>query len=357
MGQMPAERNLRIDMLRGIAILLVFLGHTISGCTVEGTNNVLFNIIWSLQMPLFILISGYVTCYSKPLNNRYVLFQYIFKRTVAYMIPWVVWTLVVRGLVLGDHNYLNLRWILWHMDSGYWFLFSIWTISMIFGITQYVTSKVISPSKKLCEFIFHALFYIGCMGGLLCVGLLTSFSFLCIKLTLYYMPFYYLGYLYARYKNVLLPSKVSVVVSDVLIAVSLFIYIFFIVNFRLYDLSDALRDVIIRVVSSLCGCIAVCGLVYKTNERYQLIGDGLVWCGSHSLELYVFHHMALNIVMMADKPMFMTPQGLLLTAVNFCLTLVISIFVISILHHSTILKLLLFGKYFSKPKQEDRKEE
>ncbi len=61
------NRNQFVDIMRGIAMLLVVLGHTMTGCTTGVEEIFLFNIVWSLQMPLFILISGYVTRYSRSL--------------------------------------------------------------------------------------------------------------------------------------------------------------------------------------------------------------------------------------------------------------------------------------------------
>ncbi|MCD7771860.1 MAG: acyltransferase family protein [Oscillospiraceae bacterium] len=58
-------RNKNVDILRGIAMLMVILGHTMTGYTENSQDTLLFNIIWTLQMPLFILISGYVTKYSR----------------------------------------------------------------------------------------------------------------------------------------------------------------------------------------------------------------------------------------------------------------------------------------------------
>ena len=63
------NRNQFVDIMRGIAMLLVVLGHTMTGCTANSQSSFLFNIIWSLQMPLFILISGYVTKYSRPIAD------------------------------------------------------------------------------------------------------------------------------------------------------------------------------------------------------------------------------------------------------------------------------------------------
>ena len=61
---MAKNRNQFVDIMRGIAMLLVVLGHTMTGCTTGAEKSFLFNIVWSLQMPLFILISGYVTRYT-----------------------------------------------------------------------------------------------------------------------------------------------------------------------------------------------------------------------------------------------------------------------------------------------------
>lgn len=78
------ERNQYIDMLRGLAILMVVLGHTMTGTVENVEKSIVFNIIWSVQMPLFILISGYVTKYSQKIDTKLKLWNYIKKRTISY---------------------------------------------------------------------------------------------------------------------------------------------------------------------------------------------------------------------------------------------------------------------------------
>ena len=108
--QAKAEnRNQFVDIMRGIAMLLVVLGHTMTGCTANSQSSFLFNIIWSLQMPLFILISGYVTKYSRPSADGNGLWKYVKRRTVAYMLPWAVWSFLVRGIIFGENSFLNFR--------------------------------------------------------------------------------------------------------------------------------------------------------------------------------------------------------------------------------------------------------
>lgn len=111
--QAKAEyRNQFVDIMRGIAMLLVVLGHTMTDCTVDSQQSFLFNIIWSLQMPLFILISGYVTKYSRPISDGKGLWKYIKRRTSAYILPWAVWSFVVRGIIFGQDGFLNIRSLL-----------------------------------------------------------------------------------------------------------------------------------------------------------------------------------------------------------------------------------------------------
>lgn len=114
------QRNTYIDVLRGIALLMVVLGHTMTGATDNSEKSFLFNIIWALQMPLFILISGYVTRYSKRINNLFQLKLVLIKRTKAYLLPWFVWTIFVRGILINK-EIPSLVHTFWNMDSGYWF--------------------------------------------------------------------------------------------------------------------------------------------------------------------------------------------------------------------------------------------
>ena len=53
------ERNESLDCLKGIAILLVMFGHV--QVHNHMTDPYLYDVIKSIQMPLFFLVSGYLT--------------------------------------------------------------------------------------------------------------------------------------------------------------------------------------------------------------------------------------------------------------------------------------------------------
>ena len=272
------NRNQFVDIMRGIAMLLVVLGHTMTGCTVGSQKSFLFNIIWSLQMPLFILISGYVTKYSRPIINAKELWKYVKRRTIAYMLPWAVWSFVVRGIIFGQDGFLNVRNLLWNMDSGYWFLATIWTISMIFGIASFFAERA-SKGNILKKQIILLMCYLAGMVLLVGIGVLLGMSFFAIKLTLYYMPFYYAGFLYGQFDDKIMESDNGKRIIDCVVAICFVLWLFVILRVSLYEMSDGGLGIILRAITSLSGCVAICGLckgIFSTN----VWGGGVLLRGS-----------------------------------------------------------------------------
>lgn len=253
------KRNQFVDIIRGIAMLLVVLGHTMTGCTVASQKSFIFNIIWSLQMPLFILISGYVTKYSRPISDIQGLWRYVKRRTLAYMLPWAVWSFLVRGIIFGQDGFLDIKHLLWNMDSGYWFLVTIWTISMIFGIGSFI-AEYVSKGNILKKQIVLFMCYVAGMVLLVGIGIFLGMSFFAIKLTLYYMPFYYAGFLYGQFDDKILKTENGKKVVDGVIAICFVSWLFVILRYSLYEMSDSGFLIVLRAATSLAGCIAVCGL-------------------------------------------------------------------------------------------------
>ena len=270
MSESPKKRNEFVDIMRGIAMLLVVLGHTMTGCTENSQDSFLFNVVWSLQMPLFILISGYVTRYSRGVCDGDTLWIYVKRRTIAYLLPWAVWSFLVRGIIFGQRNFLNLKWLIWQMDSGYWFLFSIWTICIFFGLSQFLAIKIKRGPKQMWTFLFYV---IG-MGVLAAIGFVAGFSFLSIKLTLYYMPYFYVGYLYGHNSSKILKNSWGKNLGDNVVSISVVAWLFIIIRYQIYALPDSGMAIMVRIASSMTGCIAVCGLCHAVFENTSKVCFG-----------------------------------------------------------------------------------
>ena len=341
--QAKAEnRNQYVDIMRGIAMLLVVLGHTMTGCTVDSQKSFLFNIIWSLQMPLFILISGYVTKYSRPISDSKGLWKYVKRRTVAYMLPWAVWSFLVRGIIFGQDGFLNVKHLLWNMDSGYWFLATIWTISMIFGVASFVAERA-SKENLLKKQIVLLGCYLAGMVLLVGIGVILGLSFFAIKLTLYYMPFYYAGFLYGQFDDRMKESETGKKMIDSVVAICFVMWLFVILRFSLYEMSDGGAAIILRAATSLAGCIAVCGLC-KGIFSEKSGGGILAWVGEHSLEVYLTHYLLLSLIKLDEAPILYSPTGLSMVLVNYMITVALTVMAIVMMSQNAMLRFVLTGK-------------
>ena len=334
------NRNITIDVVRGFAMLLVVFGHTISGTVKEYSDSLLFQAIWTLQMPLFIVISGYVTRYSRPIVDCSGLWKFIKKRTLAYLLPWGVWTIIVRGLIFGQSNMLNIKNLLWHMDNGYWFLVTIWTISMIYGISDLLSNKWFMARKMN---VFAHLFFGGVgLIGLAVVGYLMGLDFFAIKLTLYYLPIYLLGYMYGQIQNWVMARANGKCFVSVVIVVSFALWLAAINRFDFFAGGDNLMMIFGRFITSSLGCIAVIGLFVNIIEGGEF--KVLNWTGVHSLEVYLTHYLFLSLVPALHQPVLASMEGIFAIAINYLLTLALTVMVIKMAQSNSILNYLLYAK-------------
>lgn len=344
-------------------MLLVVLGHTLSGTVSEYSDSLLFQMIWTLQMPLFIIISGYVTRYSRPLVDGKGLWAFIKKRSLAYLLPWMVWTILVRGLIFGQSELLNIRYLLWHMDSGYWFLVTIWTISMVFGISDFVSNKWFKKNQKINVLSHFLLCGIG-MVGLAAVGYFAGLDFFAIKLTLYYLPIYLLGYLYGKIQDWMMAKANAKTIVNCAIVVSLGLWLAIINRYDFYASSDGGIMVLGRFTTSILGCIAVIGLISADgicNNKHSIGGAGqqnnefsavretkilgfLNWVGIHSLEVYLIHGFSLCVLKYSHSPVLHSVSGWVLVALNFVIAVSLSCIYIRIIEKSALLNKILFWK-------------
>lgn len=351
MADTKIKRNTTVDVLRGIAMLLVVLGHTMTGCTEGSQDSFLFQVIWSLQMPLFILISGYVTRYSKTINTISDLGKILWKRTAAYLIPWCFWSFLVRGLIFQQSNYLNIKWLLWHMDSGYWFLFALWTIVVIFSISHFIANKMCKENIK-AAFLIKTIAYICGMGVLVGIGIVFGMAFLAIKLTLYYMPFYYAGHIYGVVQDKILALTKGRCAIKIISALCLAFWLVIITRVNLYYSEDGGMALIIRAIASILGCVAICSLIgsndYSSNNDFLkpkiVFRSFFIWSGNNSLQIYLLHGFFLNLLTMQNKPMFSNAEGIVLVSLNYLATLSLLWVVINLLKNNGALLRILFWK-------------
>lgn len=125
-----------IDSLKGFAILLVVMGHVIpwsfesfdTALQMSPTPILLWQIIYSFHMPLFIFISGFLFGMSHFTTIKDYIIK-MWKKTKMLIIPWLVCGILVQMWRGGR-------------ELTYWYLLTLLQLLLIVGIENYFLDKI-----------------------------------------------------------------------------------------------------------------------------------------------------------------------------------------------------------------------
>lgn len=130
---------------------------------------------------------------------------------------------------------------------------------------------------------------------------------------------------------------------DSVVAICFVMWLFVILRFPLYEMSDGGFAIILRAATSLAGCIAVCGLC-KGIFSEKSGGGTLAWVGEHSLEVYLTHYLLLSLIKLDEAPILYSPTGLSMVLVNYVITVALTVMAIVMMSQNVVLRFVLTGK-------------
>lgn len=126
-----------LDLLKGVAIVLVICGHIfVFGNNHQGghENIVLWRVLESVHMPLFMMLSGYLATSIRPIN----LVDFVKTKATRLLLPLVF--LPSLYFICFDQN---IKLILSQTKKGgYWFTFVLFGIMIIFYLLKWFNSKI-----------------------------------------------------------------------------------------------------------------------------------------------------------------------------------------------------------------------
>lgn len=366
------ERNRAIDAVKGFAILLVMVGHCIVLNGLNETDPYIYDAIKSVQMPLFMLVSGVVAAYFLRKNGKGSGLNKLPRRAVSYLVPFFSWFVLVYlwthllSKSISFWGFLEeLKLLLFQTDRGLWFLMTLFVVTLCVMSAQAIADKVCGagaegtkkPLKKMCLFLllsfaFYLFFFFQSRSGN---------SFLSPSLTVQYFPFYLLGYVgngylagfFAKEKS---PGQKGDVIAWVICIVTMIFFVWLVIAYDLTAPVDGIKTLALQMTASLLGTVSVYGIVYKTAEKWQKKSisekskkidkkDVLSVVGTYTLEIYVLHFRFARILGLAEKNLqFYSPEGLLWLLAAFILMSVLTALCIWLIKKVKILDLILFGK-------------
>ena len=144
----------QIDILKGLAILLLIIGHCLSG-----KSTMLTNFLYSFHMPLFFFCSGFL---YKKRSIKNVLFKSFFRLIIPCLICFALSFIVLAILSFVNTGYNN-QLIEIFSFSGIWYLVALFFISILFSLLDQIETKqkwqkhVIISSVVILLFLFGLL--------------------------------------------------------------------------------------------------------------------------------------------------------------------------------------------------------
>lgn len=207
-----------IDILRGIAISLVILGHAIVVFPIDLHKipwcSILFIWVSTVHMPLFFLISGF--CYH---TENIELGTYIYKKIKRLLIPYLLFggldigmRVILPFMVNKQVDVLKALKDILLFGGGYWFLYVLFLIFLIFPLIK----KLLDYNKKMIPIVLICLLLLRFTGILPTIFMLDSVCF--------YLFYFCFGYLlrksYENFTNIFANIGTKKIVLSILCCLS-----------------------------------------------------------------------------------------------------------------------------------------
>lgn len=354
------QRDRAIDAVRGFAILLVMIGHCIVLNGLHATDPYVYDAIKSVQMPLFMTVSGVLAGMSLSRGER-VNLKTIRKRAVAYLVPFFSWfvlvflvTHIADGTISFSLFFRELYELLWQTDKGLWFLTTLFVIMLAVSAAQMLADLILQKSNRadqasagLRALLF--LFFTGCFYVVFFLQGRSSFQFLSPSLTLQYMPYYVIGYLAYGYGKTWIcgfPAnlkRLGNILLWIFWGISLTGFLFLVVAFDLTKAPSWAGELMLQMAASMLGTYVCYFGMYRLTQKHEM--PFLSSVGMYTLEIYVLHFRFARLIPPRGKEVaFYSLEGICYLVMVFALMSACTALCILVIQKSRVLTFLLFGK-------------
>lgn len=349
MNTQPLERNKYIDIVKGVAIFLVVLGHIY--VYKSGWGNYFVKFIYSFHMPLFSLISGYLLYFS--LNSSKSITK-IIKNKMLLLFPIIIfnfyWVIFKNIQFTNNEIYfiLPIKYFFWKIFDGYWFLWGILYSSIIFLFVKYLAKdSLLVHLILLIYFAFIPSFIFG----------IQTFRFIFIY------QFLVISYFATKYNKILKFKKTYIISIISIIFIFLLYYwdtkdYIYVSGFNIYkpllniSCLEQIKIDSYRLLVGVSGSIFVMSFIYflynkLPNNIFSKIFQNL---GIKSLEIYAIQEIIFTFIIypLIDKyNIYPESSEVYLHIINFSIAIMVIVLcqiIIAIIKKSTILNKVHFGK-------------
>lgn len=271
-------RDERFDIIKGILIILVVLGHALNIEFLDDSWNCgLFNVIYCFHMPVFIFISGYF--FNSSLQRNFI--EVATSKFHRFILPSLFCLcLIFFGyvLIIGFQN-LKISKII-SISISYWYLICIYILSLIYYIA--IKDGRFACLRKTCVI---GVFVIGLIAYykypiMQIIDCQTTRMFLCFGSGIIFRmrPHWFIG------------NIIPLIVFAILIIVA---------NRYIYGYNLTSYSPLIRIGDGLSWCLVMFTVLYyfASHIKFNFFTKHLIEAGNNSLAIYLIHMVFYNITL------------------------------------------------------------
>lgn len=329
-----------IDILKGIAILLVIMGHIfIFG--LDYARSPIFSMICSIHMPLFVMLSGILSARPIQFTGKKVI-VYWTKKSIQLLLPLII--IPYFYALTAEISTEQMLFGLYH--GGYWFTFSLFLMFIPFFFFRWTVIIMRAEDKPYRSF-YLATISIGIViviDTLLTKSSPEMYNTLSWRHINWLYPYLLFGYFVGRFYWLedFIRRPLVVALSFLLFMALLYI------EYNGYKLWKGYP-------MSIAGLIFVYGTVYTAIQKYDALSHpiyrALKLLGQASLPIYLTHyfflfsmpHVSEYILSITSKIRALTWEIVVVTLGSLAV-LIPTLLVVYLVRQNRILSLILYGE-------------
>lgn len=306
-----------LDKLRGVAILMVLLYHSILVYPIDLTQNIgckyLQGFLWMAEMPLFFLISGF--CFQYRGQYR----TYLSGKIQRILIPHLVFGAADTLIRVMPNPFVH-RTVDWQgalkafflEGANDWFLLSLFTIFLIAPLGAKLMQK---KGRTAILFALALILFLSYRYVPAVFSFRNSSTF-----NLYFV----IGMILRKKKEQGLPVRVSFMLPALVVGV-FGLYMLMNQHWMVYLGAKLFADVtigyVLRLLLELAASLAICYVLYCLviwlQDRRRMMDHFFTVCGKYSLQMYLLDGYALVVTRMLLIRVMRVEAPLLIILGNF----------------------------------------
>ena len=294
---MGKERNISLDIAKGIGIILIVFGHIRN----SDSNPVLLNAIsfvYYFHVTLFFFISGYFSSPNRSFSEyvrkkvKQLLIPYLWANLILYIVESFVHLLIIRDGIVNTGFVYFLRTLLGiepvNLAGPTWFMMSLFWVGIAYWIIYHLC-KNNELHTLICSFIIAILGY----------TLQVVFNFygvVFIARTCIIISLYALGH-YFKIKGYLdrITRKTNGAIISFIVSLIILICFYFIINYRVNFFWQRGDNLLYFYITGLSGTIMIISLSHIISNIIKEVVF-LSYCGAGSLWILIGHYVVFLLI-------------------------------------------------------------